>query len=87
MVVSKIIASLLLEELQKAKPSSRVKCDTFKPGTNSSFLKVALVGFHRLALNSIKSWKQLFEEFIAQFLTSQVAPKTFGIIGRESHRG
>lgn len=43
----------------------------------SSLEKVALAWFHKLDPYSIKSWKQLAQEFTARFLTSRKAPKTF----------
>ena len=47
----------------------------------SSLGKVALSWYHhKLAPNSILSWKQLSEEFTARFLTSRAAPKTFDIL-------
>ena len=43
----------------------------------SSLGPVALTWFHKLESGSIRSWTQLKEEFVARFLTSRVAPKTF----------
>lgn len=46
----------------------------------SSLGKVALAWFHKLEPYTIKSWKQLSEEFTTWFLTSQTTPKTFEVL-------